>query len=108
MPDILFRRIACLETTDGAGDDDCAVYFQGERLFREQMGKGSNRPIGDGSVLRHFEGGKTIYVKEIDESSGDDIIGTIFVSGAGDGEFRGDLHGDGSHYRLYYAVGGAP
>ncbi|WP_328974088.1 hypothetical protein [Streptomyces canus] len=111
MPDILFRQIHCTETTSGAGADDCAIYFKGERVFRQQMKGGRTRDIlnvDHVNVIRHFEGTEIIHTKEIDEGSDDDIIGEVEVNGANMGNFTAIMVGDGSRYELTYSVGGSP
>lgn len=104
MPYVNFKSIKCYETTSGAGADDCAVYFMGERIFYSEMKGGRHRNI---NRLIPFEGYQTAWVKEVD-SGGDEIIGTFTVSGNGQGELVAEMYGDDSHYDLWYDVGGAP
>ena len=106
MPDVVIRSIKCYETTSGMGADDVIVWFKGEQIFRSEMKGGRQRTIEE---MRHFEGTETIWVVEKDKGAdNDDIIGRIIVSGNGCGEQIAAMYGDGSHYDLFYAVGGAP
>ncbi|CAL9662236.1 hypothetical protein [Streptomyces sp. NPDC057838] len=107
MPDVIFKSIKCHETTSGLGADHVRVWFKGELLFDMEMKGGRHRNIGSGFEKRRFDGPETIWVKEVDAGS-DDIIGTATVQPGGpQGELTENMYGDGSHYVLFYAVGGA-
>lgn len=111
MPYVAFRSLKCHETTSGAGSDQVRAYFKGELIFLSSMKGGRHRNIGAGpeekNLVRVFNNPETVWVKEIDEGS-DDIIGTLtLIPGGPQGEQAESMYGDGSHYVLYYAIGGA-
>jgi hypothetical protein len=106
MSDVFFRSIKCHETTSGIGNDDVRIYFKGELIFAQEMKGGRHRDIGGGALQRHFDGPETVWVKEADAGS-DEIIGTVtLIPGGNTGEQAESMYGDGSHYVLFYAVGG--
>ena len=110
MPDVFFRSLKCHETTGGIGSDQVRIYFKGELIFLHSMKGGRHLNIGagpeEGKLQRRFDGPERVWVKEIDEGS-DDIIGTVdLIPGGVTGELAAPMYGDGSHYVLYYAVGG--
>ncbi|MFF3484178.1 hypothetical protein ACFYXC_12960 [Streptomyces sp. NPDC002701] len=106
-PYVLLKSIKCYETTSGAGADDVVIVFRGELMFRSEMKGGRHRNI---DKLRNFTSPEKVWVNEADSGSSDDLIGSFFVTSAqiGSGEQVATLTGDGSHYDLFFEVGGSP
>lgn len=105
-PYVLLKSIKCHETTSGTGADDVIVWFEGEQMFRSEMKGGRHRNINQ---LRNFTSPAKVWVNEVDADT-DDLIGSFHVTSAqiGHGEQVETMTGDGSHYDLWYEVGGSP
>ncbi|WP_406494677.1 hypothetical protein OHB06_29430 [Streptomyces sp. NBC_01604] len=97
--------VKCFETTDGWGSDQVTVWFRGSPMFDDECDTGDWWELEN--TRADFEGPEKVWVKERDAGT-DELIGSFWVTpDMGPGLQVATLTGDGSHYDIHYAVGGA-
>ncbi|WP_129798143.1 hypothetical protein [Streptomyces sp. F001] len=107
MPFVIINKVKCNETTDGAGADDLQIKIDGVLVFGGPRGtaidSGQEKIVNQS---RAFDTIAKVSLWEWDSGSGDDHIGSFFVSASqvDDGERAFNLIGDGSDYDVFYQV----
>jgi hypothetical protein len=106
MAELHITRLDCLNRQDTINQDDVVLQINGSTI----SGPHTNMSAGDSvnlNVQRTFTGAVSVSLVELDNTSSDDLLGTVVVSAAlaGQGTQTGRYHqAPGADYHMEFHV----
>lgn len=106
MPVLWIHRIQCREQSENTGSDNIYLTIEGNKVWPEgekyvdiQEGKAVN--VGYHTA---FSEDVTVELREYDDHSRDDLLGSVTVNKLALGHGVGQANGDGGAYDIHYEV----